>query len=185
MSARAHDHGCPAADRGLRRTRRPAGTDRADGSTRRPPIPYASPAGRAHADAEHCSCRRGRRPPGRTALADLPFSEGSKSGSVSLELQAKVHGLTTMSVRAAVDVSGARRSGRRPRLPRIRPETLEAPDLVEIGAKKAAQDGRRGPPDGRGGGWAPLAPNNRSLARPCPSGGAFGHRGRPPSTCPA
>ena len=39
---------------------------------------------------------------------------------------------------------------RRSRLPRIRLKALEEPDFVEIGLNNAAQDGRRGPPSGRG-----------------------------------
>ena len=42
-----------------------------------------------------CSCRRGRRPQGRTAPADLPPPEGS--GSVSYEPLANLHGLTSLS----------------------------------------------------------------------------------------
>ena len=78
-----------------------------------------------------------------------------------------------------------RRPGRRSRLPRIRRKALEAPDFVEIGRNNAAQEGRRGPRCGRDGVLVPLAPKNRSRALPCPPVGAFAHRGRPWSTCPA
>ena len=39
---------------------------------------------------------------------------------------------------------------RRSRLPRIQLKALKEPDFVEIGLNNAAQDGRRGPPSGRG-----------------------------------
>ena len=76
-----------------------------------------------------------------------------------------------MSVRLQTEALDVRRF----QLPRIRLKALEAPDFVEIGRGNAAQDGRRGPPSGRGA-LLPLAPNNRSRARPCPPVGAFGHR---------
>ena len=64
---------------------------------------------------------------------------------------------------------------RRSRLPRIQLKALKEPDFVEIGLNNAAQDGRRGPPSGRGG-LLPLAPKKRPRARSCPPAGAFGHR---------
>ena len=75
---------------------------------------------------------------------------------------------------------------RRPRLPRIRLKALEAPDFVEIGAKNAAQDGRRGPPNGRGG---VLCSTSRAKEAPScavmpASGRIRASRAAPWSTCP-
>ena len=100
---------------------------------------------------------------GPKAARPSPPPGGSESGSVSLPLLAKVHGLNVTLCpaagrgprwsrpdtstswhrgprRAPVDAASCRPSPlvldvRRPRLPRIRPETLEAPDFAEIGAK--------------------------------------------------
>ena len=103
------------------------------------------PKPRRRGTRQLCSCRRGRRPQGRTALADLPSPVGS--GSVNYEPLAKVHGLTTMIVRLQTEALDVRRV----QLPRIRLKALEEPDFVEIGLNNATQDGRRGPPSGRGG----------------------------------
>ena len=63
------------------------------------PTPYrrsgCSAGGICLGDVEFCSCRRGRRPQGRTAPADLPPPE--ESGSVSYEPLANLHGLTSLS----------------------------------------------------------------------------------------
>jgi hypothetical protein len=56
------------------------------------------------------------------------------------------------SDRLAADAGPGRR---RSQLPQIRPDALEAPDFVGIGAKTGPQDGQRG--CRRGGGWCPCA----------------------------
>ena len=50
-----------------------------------------------------------------------------------------------------------------PRLPQIRPDALDAPDFVGIGANPARQDGQRGRRNGGGSPWVPC-----QLARPRP-----------------
>ena len=78
------------------------------------------------------------------------------------------------SDRLAADAGPGRRSHRRGprcaghgrrahRLPQIRPDALDAPDFVGIGAKPARQDGQRGRRNGGGSPWVPC-----QLARPRP-----------------
>ena len=85
-----------------------------------------------------------------------------------------VHQLRTLGL------GRTRPPGRRSRLPRIRPETLEEPDFVQVAANPARP--RRGREAVEAVGVVPcipLAPKNLSRAPPCPPVGAFGHRGWP------